>query len=226
MPIVCFFMGLGLSLPYFLMVISPATVLKITKNKRFSRVVKVASIVMMLATISFVLYIIFKQNGWINFTIFLSMIVIFIAFLKFFKSIVVVLVGICIICVASFGLKKYPVTLILIGAEVFDEGKIDGYLKEGRPVLIRFEASWCLTCLANDAFTLKGDDLKNLLKSYNAVYMKGDLTNEDENLEKFMQKFNSYGLPFNAVYTKKEPEGKLLPLLLSLNDLKLELNDE
>ena len=46
---------------------------------------------------------------------------------------------------------------------------------------------------------------------------QGDWTLPNENIRKFLNKYNRYGIPFNIIYSPTIPEGLILPELLSKN---------
>ena len=45
--------------------------------------------------------------------------------------------------------------------------------------------------------------------------MRADWTNPDPAIQRYLARFERYGIPFNAVYGPKAPEGIALPELLT-----------
>lgn len=98
----------------------------------------------------------------------------------------------------------------------FDEGALDRAVRDGKVVFVDITADWCITCKANKRFTLSRDDVtKKLFNNDKVVAMQGDWTNPDPVLTAFLHKHGRYGIPFNAVFGPKAPEGILLPELLT-----------
>jgi len=50
--------------------------------------------------------------------------------------------------------------------------------------------------------------------------MRGDWTKPDNKITQFLQKSNRYGIPFNALYNIKYPEGIIFSELLTLKEIK------
>lgn len=108
----------------------------------------------------------------------------------------------------------------------FDEVALQRYVREGKTVFVDITADWCLTCKANKRFTLSQKKItERLFEDDRVIAMQGDYTNPDPVLSAYIQKNGRYGIPFNAVYGPKAPEGILLSELLSA-DAVLEALDE
>jgi thiol:disulfide interchange protein DsbD len=87
---------------------------------------------------------------------------------------------------------------------------------EGKPVLVDFTASWCLTCQFNERTAIDVPAVRQLLQQKGIVAMKGDWTNSDPAITEVLKSFGRVGVPLVVFY----PEGKesapiVLPELLT-----------
>ncbi len=99
--------------------------------------------------------------------------------------------------------------------QAFDPQQIQRLVGEGKIVFVDVTAAWCLTCKVNEAAVLDRDPVAGRLFGPNVVAMRGDWTRPDPVLTRYLESFDRYGIPFNAVYGPGRPQGELLPELLS-----------
>ena len=78
---------------------------------------------------------------------------------------------------------------------------------EGKPVLVDFTASWCLTCQFNERTAIDVPAVRQLLQEKGIVAMKGDWTNSDPAITEVLKSFGRVGVPLVVFY----PEGKESP---------------
>ncbi|HET6563985.1 MAG TPA: thioredoxin family protein [Xanthomonadales bacterium] len=90
--------------------------------------------------------------------------------------------------------------------EPFSETRLDELLGEGKPVFLNFTASWCISCLVNEQVALSDVKVKDTFRQQGIVYLKGDWTNRDLGITRFLQKFNRSGVPFYLFYPAGKPD--------------------
>jgi thiol:disulfide interchange protein DsbD len=73
---------------------------------------------------------------------------------------------------------------------------------QGRPVFVDFTAAWCVNCNVNKATSIEIDSVRKKLAEVNAVILKGDYTDYDEQIAKELQAFGRGGVPLNVIYPK------------------------
>ena len=83
-------------------------------------------------------------------------------------------------------------------------------------ILVNITADWCITCLVNEQTVLSKEPILSLLESEKVHYMKGDLTQPNTEITRYLESFGRHGVPLYVVYHKGfEPE--LLPQILTTN---------
>ena len=98
---------------------------------------------------------------------------------------------------------------------VFDRGEIARQVAAGRVVFVDVTADWCLTCKANKALVIDRSEVAEALRAPGIVAMQADWTRSDPAISRYLEAFDRYGIPFNAVYGPGAPEGIVLPELLT-----------
>jgi len=89
-------------------------------------------------------------------------------------------------------------------------------LKEKKPVLLDFTASWCLTCQFNERTAINVPAVRKILQERGITAMKGDWTNADPDITAALKSFGRVGVPL-AIYYPAEGDRKpvVLPELLT-----------
>lgn len=100
-----------------------------------------------------------------------------------------------------------------------DKEEINSYLKEGRVVIVKVGADWCLTCKFNDVTVFNNQTISAILEYYKVKMIEVDWTNYDKDVLEFMKKFGRSGLPFYIIFSRAVPDGMVLPEVLTDTDL-------
>ena len=102
----------------------------------------------------------------------------------------------------------------------FDNIELQNLINQGNTVFVDITADWCITCKANKILVLNNKEFKSLIRDNKIILMKGDWTKPNDEINKFLQKANRYGIPFNALYNSNFPNGLLYSEILSLKDIR------
>jgi thiol:disulfide interchange protein DsbD len=105
------------------------------------------------------------------------------------------------------------------GWEPYDAARAAQIAAAGRPLLINFTASWCLTCLVNERNAFSDSAVQQVFRDNGVTLMKGDWTNRDPAITKALAGFGRAGVPLYVVYNARPgaSEPLVLPQLLTAN---------
>jgi thiol:disulfide interchange protein DsbD len=103
------------------------------------------------------------------------------------------------------------------GWQPYDAARVAALTAAGKPVLVNFTASWCLTCLVNERNAFGDSAVQAVFHDKGVTLVKGDWTNRDPEITKALAAFGRAGVPLYVVYNAKPgvAEPQVLPQLLS-----------
>ncbi|MBB5209718.1 protein-disulfide reductase DsbD family protein [Chiayiivirga flava] len=103
------------------------------------------------------------------------------------------------------------------GTEPYSATRLAELREAGRTVFVNMTADWCVTCKANEKRVLDTDAFRAALAQRDAVYMKGDWTDVDPEITRFLEAHDSVGVPLYVVYTPADTRGPgtVLPTVLT-----------
>ena len=82
-------------------------------------------------------------------------------------------------------------------------------------MFVDITADWCATCQFNKINVLQKKSIQDLFSKNNVVKVRGDWTKPNSAIESFLQQYQRFGIPFNVVYSKNNPQEIILSELLS-----------
>jgi thiol:disulfide interchange protein/DsbC/DsbD-like thiol-disulfide interchange protein len=98
----------------------------------------------------------------------------------------------------------------------YSEARVAELTAAGKPLLVNFTASWCLTCLVNERNAFSDSAVQEVFRSRQVTLMKGDWTNRDPAITHALAAFGRAGVPLYVVYNSKPgAEPLVLPQLLT-----------
>lgn len=101
----------------------------------------------------------------------------------------------------------------------FDRTEIARQVSQGNVVFVDVTADWCLTCKANKALVLDRSPVAAALAAPGVIPMQADWTRPDDRISRYLENFNRFGIPFNAVYGPAAPNGIVLSEILSTSSV-------
>ena len=99
----------------------------------------------------------------------------------------------------------------------YSEAKVAELNAAGKPLLVNFTASWCLTCMVNERNAFSDSAVQAIFRDKKVTLMKGDWTNRDPAITKALAAFGRAGVPLYVVYNPRPgaTEPVVLPQLLT-----------
>lgn len=228
-------LGVGMALPYFIIVVFPTLATKLPKPGVWMITVKRTLSIALLATAIWLLSILKLQIG-IKVTLIVAAIVFLIGFVLKIKT----------RQKETFGLPKTGVIIASILAafwvpynlappntpiknlnksywQEFDPEAIPKLVQQGKTVFVDITAEWCITCKVNKTTVLGREEFQNLLINNKIIAMQGDWTRPNEKITQYLRRFNRFGIPFNSVYGPENIGGQVLPELLTTDAVRRSL---
>lgn len=223
--------SLGFGFPYLMIIFFPKLLKFIPKSGKWQEWVKNLSIAMLMLTIVWLMWVLYAQLGlyptiaalFITYFIRVSIEEEILMKYKIFVFLVAIFAMFTIPDFVSRSFRtlesNYEKTW-----ESFSNEKLDKYLKNKEYVFVYATAQWCATCEVNKILTLDRLPAILLFRKYNVKLMEADLTNPNEEANKFLLKNGSAGLPFAKLYTPTNQKGVALPVLITYSALESALS--
>lgn len=139
-----------------------------------------------------------------------------------------------LLMVASFGFvastffTMQPMTDDMVRApdaaqnwEEFSQARLQEYLDGDAPVFVNMTAAWCITCKVNEKVALATESTQSLFKTNDVRYLKGDWTNQNPEITRFLEEYGRSGVPIYVYYGPRlekhgvRPEPRVLPQILT-----------
>jgi len=85
----------------------------------------------------------------------------------------------------------------------YDAARVAELTAQGRPLLLNFTASWCLTCLVNERNAFADAAVMRIFRGKGITLLKGDWTNRDPAITKALAGFGRAGVPLYVAYNSQ-----------------------
>jgi len=208
------FLSLGFSLPYFLLLFFPKTLLFLPKPGSWLIFFKKILGFLVLLTAVWFFYLL-KFN--ISFLLLFSFLILFSSFfIEKGSSIVkkMFLISFCIIPIILlfFYFDKNENSKIWTA---FDENVLQSSINDNNIVFVDITADWCVTCQTNKIFVLNSKKVVNFLNEESVILYRGDWTYKNQKILAYLNRNKRSGIPFNIVYGPSNPDGYILPEILT-----------
>jgi suppressor for copper-sensitivity B len=220
-------MGVGMSLPYLLIASFPKLMNFLPKPGKWMVYVKYILGFLLLAT---VLWLVNILANFFN-SYYLILLIIFFVVLSyrqkipFQRNIVTILVLFTMF--SSSSLKLFQQNIIIDNEEDwlnFFDVEVDQLIENDQLVFLDITADWCATCQFNKLNVLNSASVIQLFKDNKVSLVRADWTRPNSKINIFLEKYDRFGIPFNAFYSNNFPEGLLLSELLSEKEIVKVIN--
>jgi thiol:disulfide interchange protein DsbD len=225
--------GLGLALPFMLIGFNPQWIKIFPKPGEWMNIFKEAMGFLLLATVVWLLDVLFNQVGGSNllrFLIFLLTIG-FAAWLygRFSrpehtraKQWIFLILSLAVVIGSGIYLLKFkpynPQAITNASSEEwqpFSAEKVNELRAQNLPVFIDFTAKWCMTCKANENTVLYTKEIRSAFAAKNVTRLKADFTNGDPVIAQWLKKYKRAGVPLYILYVPQQPEPIVLPEIIT-----------
>ena len=218
-------LGLGLALPYLLVAAFPGVVGYLPKPGRWMTWLKIVLGVLLGLTAAWLIWVLNGVGGFTAAVAVLVLTAMLLALLTVRHGPQLVRLGMIAVFLAlplsaaayfSNAASETPATSTLATNWVaFDRAQIARLVSQGNTVFVDVTADWCLTCKANKALVIDREPVASALEAPDVIAMQADWTRPDDNISRYLESFNRFGIPFNAVYGPGAPEGIVLSEVLT-----------
>ncbi|WP_139541104.1 protein-disulfide reductase DsbD family protein [Klebsiella spallanzanii] len=221
-------LGLGMALPWLFVAIIPKTATLLPRPGRWMNTLKMVLGAMMLAS-SFWLATLLSLHLGETSSAMITLALILAALLALLVTGKRTTPTFWLVVIALAALGGYQVRGLLaneaalssqdttaqhIRWQPLSEGAILSALADGKRVFVDISADWCVTCKVNEHRVLNQPAIISALSQPDMVALRGDWSKPSDLITRFLQKRNSYAIPFNEVYGPGSPQGVMLPPLL------------
>jgi suppressor for copper-sensitivity B len=195
----------GLATPWVLFMLSPrgaSRVIAGVRNKNLSRVFYSLVTLLLYGSALWLLWVLAYQIGALPaISIFILMHLIF----SFWQKIFLAPVFLIALILSLLALPSVPEPLMLDANLNWQRLNAEAIKQQnglGKKVFIDITAKWCITCKYNKINVLSDPEVQQRLRQKDIYLMRGDLTQPNEKITRFIQKHHRIGIPFNALYTR------------------------
>ena len=113
----------------------------------------------------------------------------------------------------------------------FSGASLEALRAEGRPVLVDFTASWCITCKVNERIALADPAVVNAFANGGIVALKADWTRHDASITQMLEANGHAGVPLYLLYRGHAADGAskppiVLPQLLTVSSILRALQED
>jgi len=221
------FMGIGMASPYLLIALFPKLVNFLPKPGIWMIYVKYFLGLLLLATVVWLSNILlnFFNIYFLVISLFVLLVITYRRKFPLFKNTITIASILFIFFSTSLQIFQQH---SLSGEEKdwvsFFTVDIDQLVAQDKIIFLDITADWCATCQFNKINVLNSDNIIKQFKDNSVTLIRADWTKPNERVNLFLEKYDRFGIPFNAFFSKKFPDGILLSELLSEKEIVNAIN--
>jgi Thiol:disulfide interchange protein len=221
------FMGIGMASPYLLVALFPKIVNILPKPGRWMIYVKYFLGFLLFATVVWLSNVLlsFFNFYFLALSIFVLLVITYRRKIPLFKNIITSALLIFIFFASSLQLfQNQSLSVNDKNWLNFFTVDIDQLVDDDKIIFLDITADWCATCQFNKINVLNTDQIVREFKENNITLIRADWTKPNDKVNTFLEKYDRFGIPFNAFFSKKFPNGILLSELLSEKEIVNTIN--
>ena len=221
------FMGIGMASPYLLIALFPKLVNFLPKPGIWMIYVKYFLGLLLLATVVWLSNILlnFFNIYFLVISLFVLLIITYRRKFPLFKNTITIASIIFIFFSTSLQIfQQHSSSAEEKDWVSFFTVDIDQLVAQDKIIFLDITADWCATCQFNKINVLNSDNIIKQFKENNITLIRADWTKPNERVNLFLEKYDRFGIPFNAFFSKKFPDGILLSELLSEKEIVNAIN--
>ena len=221
------FMGIGMSIPYLIVIVFPKLALLLPRPGKWTIYTKYFLSILLIGTLIWIMHILLNFYNFYFVLIFIILVSVCSLAIKknYFKYTASISSVLIIFLIPSLNLIKEDV--IIEDSKnwlSFSESNISYLVENNKFVFIDITADWCTTCQFNKINVLQNKKIKDAFEKNEIILVRADWTKPNKEIDNYLKKYNRFGIPFNAFFSKKYPNGLLLSEILTekqiLNSIK------
>ena len=217
--LIFFLMGIGMSIPYLVIAFFPSLISFLPRSGKWMIYFKYFLSILLLITIVWLLSILNNYFNYFFVVTFTLLLILISTILKFKIYQIPLIISLIII----FFLTPYLNFFKKINEENyksndwldFNSKSIPEIIANNEIIFLDITADWCITCKFNKINVLNSETVSDFFDSQEVTLIKADWTQPNEKINKFLKKYNKFGIPFNAFYSSKFPEGIVMNEILT-----------
>ena len=221
------FMGIGMSSPYLLVATFPKLVNFLPKPGKWMIYVKYFLGLLLLVTVIWLSNILlnFFSLSFLILSLILFLILSYRKKIPYFQNIftIVILLGIFYLPSVK-SLQNNPALKYDERWLNFFEVDINQLVNKDEVIFLDITADWCATCQFNKVNVINSNKIIKLFEENNILLIRADWTRPNKMVNVFLEKYERFGIPFNAFFSKNYPDGVLLSELLSEKEILEAIN--
>jgi thiol:disulfide interchange protein DsbD len=203
-----FALGLGLAAPALLLACTPVLARLLPRPGAWMLVLQRILALPMLATFLWLAWVLQRQTGPYGLLPLLAGAALLTLSLRYAR-----ILALCVLLLLPLLHASASAPLTLPGAAPYSAARLAALREAGRPVFIDLTAAWCVTCLINEATTLKNPSVQADFSARHVALLVGDWTNKDPQISTLLTANHRAGVPLYLYYPPGQPP-VLLPQIL------------
>lgn len=230
-------MAIGLSLPYILLIIKPNLLNFFPKSGPWLKYLKNLMGVFLVFTIIWLLYILYKQTDFITILLFVLTLKLLVLFLKYRINFVKIS-NILIYRSLFFVMLIFSILVVFIAKKnnqteyhddfwlAYNQYELNKLIEDQYVIFVNVTADWCITCKFNEIRVFKRKKFREYIKNNKILAIKADYTNSNKDTELLLNSVGRFAVPTYIIFSKANPQGKVLSEIITLDQIKKELDYE